>query len=53
MQKLYEISKVLKVQKIIGSAETIRGNMVSAKVYAHQNSKNGLSQPFDLRSQFV
>ena len=29
MRKLYEIFKVLKVQKRIVSAETIRGNMVA------------------------
>ena len=35
MQKLYEIFKVLKIQKIIVSAETIRGNTVNQMYYAY------------------
>ena len=38
MWKLYEIFKVLKVQKRINSAETIRGNTISE--YLSSNDSN-------------
>ena len=42
MRKLYDIFKVSKIQKIIVSAETIRGNMVvNSKITSSSKDQRG------------
>ena len=57
MRKLYEIFKVLKVQKRIVYAETIRGNAVSQQnsVIPHHsyNSVREVKIDFDIPTTFI